>query len=167
MQHLLIRIAKVYPQALYYPLRTYLADNKPTGSPPPAWTPTPPKPPPGAAPAAAAPAAAAPAVAAAAAPAAAAGEAKTEEAKTETAPRRPLLADVEMTEEAESTVPLHGGAARILQLAFIHEHPQLLHAARVRMGRPHQGALADADRAAPAHVMRVNDDVPRRAAGHQ
>ena len=28
VQHLLIRIAKVYPQALYYPLRTYLADNE-------------------------------------------------------------------------------------------------------------------------------------------
>ena len=121
VQHLLIRIAKVYPQALYYPLRNYLADNKPTGKPPPAWTPTPPKPPPGAAPAAARRRRRLPWRRVRRQQPLRAGEG--EEAKTETAPPSAPSGDVEMT-EAESTVPLVGPAARILH-TFKHEHPQL------------------------------------------
>lgn len=39
VQHLLLRCVKVYPQAVYYPLRTYCADCKLTSPPPPLWSP--------------------------------------------------------------------------------------------------------------------------------
>ena len=118
VQHLLMRIAKVYPQALYYPLRTYLADHAPRGSPPHAWAPTPIKPPPAAAPAAATAAATAPAAAAtatatattAAAPAAATADAATAAATAPAAatgatPASVVPADTPTAVDALKTIP--------------------------------------------------------------
>ena len=41
VQHVLLRVARAYPQALYYPLRTYVAEGPQTGSAPEPWAPMP------------------------------------------------------------------------------------------------------------------------------
>ena len=143
VQHVLLRVARAYPQALYYPLRTYVTEGPQTGSAPEPWAPMPP-PQSAAAPAAAAPAAAAPAAAAQAA-------VKSEAPATATAASAAAPATA-----AGAPAPAGGGAAPVAAAAA-----DTADAGMLAVGVGGAAAPADAVPNAPAPAMAPVVDAPK------